>query len=390
MAIDHLDALRDEVPDLFETKPPPLGFGEDLVVIGVDDIFEDPAGELRDIDDLVGILGAYSTGFETDGPLLPPAAVIAAPGLPNAAFPGAPNPTSLPSPSVASTSGQPVSPPDSLAFYLPYHYYHPQWWGVYVTIEGVAFLSQVFQRYGCGSSRATKAARYFLYLHEFFHHKAESFATRLEVILGYPAYRAGIQRRFSEVFGTDDCLEEALANGYAYVQLKRLLSRDDDWAVLDQAVQEYIHLSGPGYRMGLNYLAQSDLSAGEDDLSEEYLHHVIGNPSRNPLIWRMFSHALTGTTTQKGRANYVISRHSPLIDRLSLRGRLLSYRKLREQLKRDGCEKIREGGAHEIWRCPNGKTAPLPRHRGDIPLGTAKAIMKQFGQPLNFSQLLAL
>jgi hypothetical protein len=28
-----------------------------------------------------------------------------------------------------------MPPPDCLAFYLPYHYYHPDWWGVYLTLK---------------------------------------------------------------------------------------------------------------------------------------------------------------------------------------------------------------------------------------------------------------
>jgi hypothetical protein len=45
---------------------------------------------------------------------------------------------------LAGAAGAPIPnrdfntpPPDCLAFYLPFHYYHPIWWGVYLLFEGV-------------------------------------------------------------------------------------------------------------------------------------------------------------------------------------------------------------------------------------------------------------
>ena len=35
----------------------------------------------------------------------------------------------------------PYPPPDALAFYLPFHYFHPVWWGVYLLLEGVERLA---------------------------------------------------------------------------------------------------------------------------------------------------------------------------------------------------------------------------------------------------------
>ena len=64
-------------------------------------------------------------------------------------------------------------------------------------------------------------------------------------------------------------------------------------------------------------------------------------------------------------------------------GRLsgFSYRDAAGKLKRAGFEFDRQArGSHEIWRNPhNGRRTTLPRHPGDIPEGTMKAIVTQAG-----------
>jgi hypothetical protein len=75
-----------------------------------------------------------------------------------------------------------MPPPDCFAFYLPFHYYHPTWWGVYLLLEGVLWLaSEIVRRAGGRVSMkdAVCVARMFLYYHEAFHHKTECFATRI-------------------------------------------------------------------------------------------------------------------------------------------------------------------------------------------------------------------
>jgi predicted RNA binding protein YcfA (HicA-like mRNA interferase family) len=387
MAIDHIDILRGELPELFQPMEPPGEFHDDFLVVGVDGVLTSDQAFEFDLDEA---LGDPAEALDTFAPVpdnlsLAPTSTV--PEFNDAGFPGFPQPGGLPDLARARRRGEPVPPPDSMAFYLPYHYFYPYWWGIYVTLEGVMHLSQVFQRYGCPASSATRAARLFLYFHEYFHHKVESFATRLELVLGIPAYRTGIESRFRAVFGTDACLEEALASAYAYREVRALFLKTPEWPSLDEAVLEYLTLSPPGYRQAVKYLSDKKMPAGEDSLSEEYLHHVVGNPVRSAAIWRMFPHAFTGILRKSSRVNYVISRHSPLVTRLPLHGRLLSHRKLRRHLREEGCGKVREGGAHEIWECPDGNRASLPRHRGDIPLSTAKAIMSQLGWTMNFTEL---
>jgi hypothetical protein len=59
----------------------------------------------------------------------------------------------------------------------------------------------------------------------------------------------------------------------------------------------------------------------------------------------------------------------------------LKRRELESHLAAHGCEVLREGSNHTIWRNPPGDLrTPVARHR-EIPTGTARAICRQLGSP---------
>jgi len=57
----------------------------------------------------------------------------------------------------------------------------------------------------------------------------------------------------------------------------------------------------------------------------------------------------------------------------------MTYAELARKLQRLGCELRRHSkGSHEIWSNPTAKrSASIPRHSGDLPTGTLKAILRQ-------------
>ncbi|MEZ5339466.1 MAG: type II toxin-antitoxin system HicA family toxin [bacterium] len=63
-------------------------------------------------------------------------------------------------------------------------------------------------------------------------------------------------------------------------------------------------------------------------------------------------------------------------------GRLagFSYRELTRRLRRLGFLFDRQGpGSHEIWRRSDGTKVSIPRHSGDLPEGTIRAILRAAG-----------
>jgi predicted RNA binding protein YcfA (HicA-like mRNA interferase family) len=55
----------------------------------------------------------------------------------------------------------------------------------------------------------------------------------------------------------------------------------------------------------------------------------------------------------------------------------MTKKQLLKILKEAGFDKIREG-KHEVWG-KGGLSIPIPRHKGDIPKGTATSILKRAG-----------
>jgi mRNA interferase HicA len=58
---------------------------------------------------------------------------------------------------------------------------------------------------------------------------------------------------------------------------------------------------------------------------------------------------------------------------------MIKTRDLKVHLEANGCRQVRQGGKHEIWQGPNGRSS-VPRHR-EIPRTTARAICTQLGAP---------
>ncbi len=56
----------------------------------------------------------------------------------------------------------------------------------------------------------------------------------------------------------------------------------------------------------------------------------------------------------------------------------MTKREIEKLLKKAGFKK-RSGGKHDIWIQEGFPPIPVPRHKGDIPIGTAKSILKTAG-----------
>ncbi len=53
----------------------------------------------------------------------------------------------------------------------------------------------------------------------------------------------------------------------------------------------------------------------------------------------------------------------------------MNKRELEKLLRKEGFEK-KSGGRHDIWIKANFPPIPVPRHKGDIPIGTVEKILK--------------
>lgn len=62
----------------------------------------------------------------------------------------------------------------------------------------------------------------------------------------------------------------------------------------------------------------------------------------------------------------------------NIKGEPVNKQKIEKLLKAAGFEK-HSGGRHDIWKKMGFPPIPVPRHKGDIPIGTVKSILKSAG-----------
>lgn len=372
MAIDDLSIFNKELPEVFEKYPYPPDWDDEWIFIDVDSPEKLPT-EI----DFPPISETPTIGPPVGPPILP--------DFPTK-YPGGP----LPFPKDF------LPPPDALAFYLPFHYFYPVWWGIYLTYEGTIWLAKYIKNSQptITDQEALLCSQIFLYAHEAYHHMVESFATRLEVTHRVPLYRKGFQQIYREAMeNPDQCAdpyppdEEALANAYAYLKTLNVFKQDKDKKqFLAKALKSYFEGSPPCYKRALEYLTLNKFKKAECEFAElTYLYY--GENVKNNEIWFCFPHAFSGIARITSRVKYIIRRNSPLSKRSKLHLRYVRYRELKKKLEKiANCILVRQEGGHEIWKAPTGKPFPVPRHPGDLKNGTLKKIIKQAGLNMSLTQ----
>jgi predicted RNA binding protein YcfA (HicA-like mRNA interferase family) len=399
MAIDDLDRLRQLIPELFQDRALPPNWEEDLIFISVDDPLQQSGLFLDGVftDDHEESETAISNGVLTDTQVLDFDGVgttFVADDV-QASFRETDFELRFPGPFPGSPSkfdSKFLPPPEALAVYLPFHFFHPIWWGIYLIMEGAKELGQFIYTTARGSLTTVESflvARTFLYCHESFHHSVECFATRLEISFRRPMYRTGFGSRYNRTFSKPECLEEALASAHAFRRVKRgcLKQQPVKRKQALKALEEYILRCPPGYNCALKYISEPDFERARGQFAEDNLLECDPHlPRHLPDIWLSFPAAFSGISRITSRVNYVVHRNSAIVARAPL-GRPLTYPKLISALTRLGFSLARRG-RHEVWKNGNGRSVTVPRHPGDLKNGTLKHILDQAGLQMSLSEFL--
>jgi hypothetical protein len=393
MAIDDIGSLRGQLREVFLDQALPSRWEEEWLFIPIDDPEADASQN--------AIVGDYESereewfdevSFESYGEPSPTRVVdlpVSAPDIEsNITFGGAPQ---------QSAWTSPMPPPDAFAFYLPFHYFYPTWWGVYIILENAVQLAEFVRTAAVGAltrQESLTAVQIFLYAHEAFHHIVESFATRLEITHRIPIYRTGFNRYFGRTAGTHESVEEALANAYAYRRVKSRFAtgQPSKREAALKALRSFIEQCPPGYNRAPEFFSTSAFDAQRGAFAEgNHKESLPSTPGKSAAIWDCFPHAFSGISRVTSRVNYVVRRDSTLAARKNLNLRYLRYRELQEKLKTLArCEPLRQGhGSHEIWKTPDGRKFPIPRHPGDIHRGLLASIIKQSGLQMSVTEFLA-
>lgn len=110
---------------------------------------------------------------------------------------------------------------EAIGWYRSFHYRPVHAWGIYIDEQGLWSVAwEIAKHYRLPDPRrdhrALHSAFSLLVAHEYFHHIVDSVALFLEIATGKAVYLPYVRSVYSRTWNTADCLEEALANCYAY------------------------------------------------------------------------------------------------------------------------------------------------------------------------------
>jgi hypothetical protein len=177
---------------------------------------------------------------------------------------------------------------DVCAWYQQIHFYGRDW-GIHIRQDClIRQAGEIYREAGSGGWRialqALLASLAIYFLHEHFHHKAESLAIRLQVVQPavrrYPDYWYDVYNR---TLGTDDNLEEALANADSWRRLNEPRHARTLNGEIRKAARRYLDRrfrnDPPGYRRGPDYFSDGAFRQGLYMLSSQIDEATI-SPSR--------------------------------------------------------------------------------------------------------------
>lgn len=288
-----------------------------------------------------------------------------------------------------------VPPPtdvDALAWYLPFHYFGLDW-GIYVKEQAVfevaALIYEEMRKPPLTAKLVEDLIRMsltVLYLHEAFHHKVESFATRLEMVTLFPVYRSYKDRVVKVVRNTDSHLEEAIACAEMLLRLDEASYKKGVESRTRSGTKEFLKKWIPtlnlGYRLGLDHLSDESKWELQSQISEATEH-----PARSYADWALADNMLRGFYDKDSIAHVIVPVGSkPIIPWLDSADPLVSIStdRLVRHLRREfGYVEIsgRGKGGHRWFECPSGgrPSFPLPPNRESLSPGVLRTVASALG-----------
>lgn len=284
---------------------------------------------------------------------------------------------------------------DICAWYQPVHYFGHEW-GIFIKEDCVMHAAMMIARFVPRSAIATKplkqwmealvrAAVYIYFLHEHYHHKVESLGFRLHVVERKSAYLPYHSLVYAKNKGSDNQLEEALANADCYHRLNTKPYAQWLTPVIVKATKEYLMWQfpqdPPGYRKAVDYLKKQAFDQAENCLQAR-VREANQNPVQPVGEWDLAPRMTQSFLPVTSNIWAVIPKgsHSRLPRRPSMPTRTCSTAdmiKLYEQAE----YKMVDGGkgSHVKLKKPGAPTMILPGDRKELSPGVAKTALRVLG-----------
>ena len=206
---------------------------------------------------------------------------------------------------------------DTCAWHQSMHHFGSDW-GIFVRQDCIIEHARDIGRFLVRGTAATPAlierlllaGFYSLYLHEEFHHRVESMGIRLEVASRKPIYCPYKDRVYRPTLGSDDNLEEALANANIFYRLshspyRQVLGRD-----VFQATRAYLwwrfQFDPPGYRRARDYVYGDRFDEGRSQLAAQ-IQEADLRPKQDASPWNIVRDMNTGLFRISDRVWEVVS-----------------------------------------------------------------------------------
>jgi len=232
--------------------------------------------------------------------------------------------------------------------------------------------------------RACYRASFAIYLlHEQFHHRTESLGIRLHVTQGSDCYLRYFKNVYQVLKGTDNHLEEALANAYIF----RRITKDPYKKWLGTGVLEAtlkflelsIPLHPPGYRKTLDYKTQATFDRGEN-LLQCQINEASANPTQTPREWDLAPNMTESLFPWKTTLYTVLpasAPHSRIWPRMQP-APTCSTNLLIKLCQNQGWSIVSGGKGSHVKLKKHGATRPIiiPGNRKQLAPGTLNSILK--------------
>lgn len=223
------------------------------------------------------------------------------------------------------------------------------------------------------------------FLHEQYHHKVECLGIRLYVVERSDRYTSYWKNVYSPSLGTDDLLEEALANADSY---RRQSSKpysvwlpNDVREASKRALEYGFRAAPPGYRKATHYLDTARFEHGEN-LLHSMVHESQLKPSRNTADWSFAPRLMQSffkvndgiwTVVPLGRYRALPTKCAPV--------RVGSSREVIKLLERLGYSIVPGGGkgSHVKLTKEGCKPVTVPANRENLSPGVGRNIATAIG-----------
>ena len=295
-------------------------------------------------------------------------------------------------------SGAPIWSEHSLswdvdAWYQPIHFFGYEW-GIYIresALRSTALLIAAFcdRRSVVGIrpsalwTELNRAAFLMYFYHEHYHHKIECLGFRLHVATGLSVYPDYSKNVYGTTRGTDDHLEEALANADSYRRLARntpLLARPVLEALRFLLRSRFPH-DPPGYRRAVDYLSDHRFSDGQNLLHGQVREGIL-IPTQDRNEWNLAPGLTKSFVPITGSIWSLVppGTRSALTGRFIAPVRTCSSADIERIARRFGFERVPGGkGSHVKLAKPGRYPLIVPGDRRDLSVGVTKNLLAGIG-----------